>query len=1051
MLTRFATGSVGVQRDNEPLLHELVERRVTATPDAVAVVQGRTSVSYAALDRRANQWARRLRAAGAGPDVLVGVHLDRTTEMVAVLLGVLKAGAGYVPLDTAYPRERLELMADDAAMPLVVSAEPDLTLRTRRPVVVLTPDECDRDGPACRVRGGAVADNVAYVLYTSGSTGRPKGAALTHRNGTDLVLRVAETFGDDLDRVLAATSISFDCSMIEIFGALCHGGTVVLAETAMDIGTRNDGHGVRLLHTVPSVVDELLRTDRLPSSTRTAIVGGERLLPGVVERIYANSSIERLVNIYGPVECATYVTLAEVRRTAAGPPAIGRPATGARIHLCDRAGRLAEAGSPGEVYVGGPMLARGYLHRPSATAERFGPDPFGALPGQRLYRVGDLAYHDEAGELHFLGRVDDQIKVRGVRVEPSEVEGALLRHPAVVEAAVVGSTRLLTAFLVTSEPVAVAALRAFVGTCLPRPLRPDTYVMLDRLPRMPNGKVDRRQLATTAADEPPGCGAVLGSAAPRTALESTLARLWATALDRDDIGVDDNVFDLGGHSLIVLGVRARLNTELGAELPVRLFFEHPTISALAKELERLGDVEPGGAAPVYPATGTRPAPLSVNQRAIMARVRTRAGDPGLVFPLVVRLAGSLAPHALAAACTELARRHESLRTRIVDGVQHALAPRPVTVPLVDLSGLAPRTAEVVAAKLVADLIARPFVLTEGPLARFGLVRLRADLHVFAVTTHHLVSDAWSVETLSHQLVDVYSANLHGRAPTAPRPCQYVDWAIAQLEWLASDAGRGQLAYWRAELANLPVLGLRDGRRRATVPGDAIMLSFHIGADLTDRIGVLARSAGATRFMVLLTAFAVLLARRTAQTDVAIGCPTPGRPRPELESVIGPCHDALVLRVDLSGAPTFGELLARVRSRALDAYSRQDLPFAVLVDELGGGGPEHPLFQAGIGFQERPSLLNYPYSRQLLGRADVGDVTLSGFSQVPLPPTALDVELALAVDPAEELEGVLTCRSDVIDEAEIHVLAENYHGILDAATAEPDSPVADLRPLMRGLF
>lgn len=1037
--------------EHQPLLHQLFERHAATRPDAVAVVQHGMSISYEALDRQADRWARRLRAAGAQPEVLVGVHLARTPELVSALLGILKAGACYLPLDVDYPRERLELMADDSALRILVSDEDDLTLRTRLPLTVLRPSHGGRAATASPVRSAARPDNPAYVLYTSGSTGRPKGALLTHRNAADLVSRVGESFGDDLDRVLAATSICFDCSIIEIFATLGHGGTVVLAETAMDIGTRSEGQGVRLLHTVPSVVDELLRADHLPMSIRTVIVGGERLSSAVVERIYANSSIERLVNTYGPMECATYVTLTEVRDGTLGSPPIGRPASTARIHLLDPAAQPVPLGFPGEVYVAGPMVSRGYLHRPAMTAERFLPDPFGDVPGNRLYRTGDLAYGDDHGELFFFGRVDDQMKVRGVRVEPSEIEDVLCRHPGVAEAAVAGSTRRLTAFVVTPKPVDVAEVRAFVADRLPRPMRPDSYEVLDRLPRMPNGKVDRRRLAVLAPSQSVPCAAASELAAPRSRLETMLVTLWAAALERDTFGIHDNVFDLGGHSLTVLSVRAQLCTALGHDVPVRMFFDHPTLAELAEVVQR---AQPG-AAPRFPRQvttvcrrGLEPAPLSVNQRAILSRVRTSPDDPGLVFPLFVRLQGRTAAHALASACSQLLGRHDSLRTTIVAGadepMQQAQAPGSHQLPLVDLGGLGTAEAEEMAARLVARFISRPFAISAQPLSRFVLVRLGSDSHVFGVTTHHLVSDAWSIETLSHQLVGLYSASLHGRpATTAESALQYADCAVAQLDWLVSEAGHAQLTFWRRELDGLPTLGVPGDRERNAVPGHARQLSFHIGADLTGRVGNLARRADATRFMVFYSAFAVLLGRRSGQSDFAIGCPTSGRDRPELASVIGPCHDAFVLRVDLSGGRTFRELLRRVRERAIEAYSQRELPFAVLAAELGGAGSEHPLFQAAMGFQERPSLLNYPYSRQLLAREPVGDLEISGFSEVPLPPTALDIELALAVDPDGEIEGVLTCRSDVVDDEELHRLAATYCAILDAATARPHTPITGL--------
>ena len=1057
------------------LVHELVERQVATNPDAVAVVDGTGTLSYAALDARAAHWAARLRAFGAGPEALVGVHLERSAELLAVLLGVLKAGAGYLPLDPGYPRERLELLVDDLSVRLLVSDAAGLRLTTTEPVTVLAPDAdlagADVAGAVAGPDSVAVGpDNVACVLYTSGSTGRPKGAGLTHRNLTDLLARVRQNFGADLDRVLAATSVCFDCSVLEIFGPLSRGGAVVVAETAMDVATRPEAQGVRLVHAVPSVLDELLRTNRLPASVRTAIAGGERLLPGVVERIYASSSIQRLVNLYGPTECTTYSTLADVERSPVGPPSIGRPAGGTRVYLLDERNRPVRVGREGEVYIAGAGVSRGYLNRPGLTADRFVPDRLGDRPGQRAYRTGDVAYQDERGELHFVGRVDDQIKVRGVRIEPAEVEQALLGHPDVVEVAVVstgaGSRQRLTAHLVTARPLPAAALRAFAATRLPRSLRPDEFVFTDRLPRTGNGKVDRRRLrpaATSPGPAAPGC-ALPGE--PRTEVESLLVTLWAGALERSRIGVDDDVFDLGGHSLLALGVRAGLMQALVAELPVRPFFEHRTVATLATAVERLLTAAAPAPDPASVATAVvaarrtgAPVPLSPNQRAILARAQADPTEPGLVFPLVVRLAGAVAPASLATAFDRLVRRHDSVRMRVVsdpDGPHQMPEPaHPMPLSLVDLTaldraGIGSASAERVAHRQVAGLLARPFDLTTGPLLRAAVFRLGADDHVVATALHHLAADAWSIETLSHQLLGGYAAGIHGRPDATATdgdgavPVQYAELAAAQVDRLAAPAGQAQLAYWRSRLAGLPILGVPPPGHRDAPAAPARIGFTQLPAAVVDRLAAVSRAASATTFMALLAGYAVLLHRHTGQTDLAVGVPTSGRDQPGTATVLGPCDDALVIRVDLGGDPSFAVLVRRVAETALDAYSHPDVPFAVLAEQLRADGYAHPLFQASIVLQQRPSLLDPAYSAELMSRQPIGNVWMSGFADLSRPPTALDLELAM-FDNGDGLEAVLTGRADVLDESGIERLAARLGTLLAELTAHPDRPLSELEP------
>ncbi|HLX48052.1 MAG TPA: amino acid adenylation domain-containing protein [Streptosporangiaceae bacterium] len=1054
------------------MLHQLVERHAAAAPDAIAVMHRSQVMTYAALDAWATRWARRLRSLGIGPDATVGVHLDRTPELIAVLLGILKAHGAYVPLDPAYPREHLEYIVTDARLAALITGQ-GLAGPGPAAVPVLHPDADagaggHEPGHAAasrppRVTGPGSPGNLAYVLYTSGSTGRPKGVAITHANAVDLLHWTAEVFAADLERVLATTSICFDCHVLEIFGPLSWGGTVVLAEAPTDIGARLEGTQVRLIHSVPSIVNDLLDADRLPATVRTAIVGGEALWPGLAEKVYQRSSVERLVNLYGPAECTSYASMATVDRSPAGVLPIGRPVANTRIYILDPAGSPVTAGVEGEICIAGEGLARGYLHRPGLTAERFVPEPFSGRPGVRMYRTGDVGRHGDQGDLMFCGRIDDQVKIRGVRVEPGEVERALLEHAAVREAAVRaaggGGRGVLAAYVVPAGPgTSPQTLRAFLHRRLPAPLVPDVFVFLDRLPRTPNGKIDRRRLPAVV---PAPCAAAQPAAPARTPWEKVLAELWAGAFEAGDIGVDADLFGFGGHSLAALRVKARLSELLGQDVPVRLLFDHPTIAGMAAEIERRftpgppPDPRPGRATAWPPAASDRAA-LSPMQLAILNRADERADAAGLLLPVAVRLSGRLNTGALVQALAAVTQRHAVLRSVVAtqpDG-SHRLVPVPPpaarhpglphdVLPLADLRGMPRRRREEIAAVLAQALFARPLRVRADPPLRLGLLRLSDSEHVLLLALHHIAGDAWSVETLCHQVLSAYAAAVHGRATAVPAPVQYADWAAEQRRRLRSSAGQAQHAYWRSQLQDLPVLRLPgDGHRQA--PVGAIVRAFSlVPAAATREVREIGREERATPYMVLTAAFAVLLHQWSGQTDLVIGSPQTGRIRSELATVVGPCQDALVLRCDLSGDPSFRDVVRRVRDRVLAAHANSDVPFVLLTAEFGREPGRHPLYQASIVLQQWPSLLDPRYRELLFSREPIGDLQISEFMDGAAGSTALDVEMML-FEWDSELEIVLDCRGDVVPAGEVSTLAADFLTVLHDSLRHPGKQISEFR-------
>ena len=545
-------------------LHELVEAQAARTPSAVAVSHESEALSYAELDQRADELADRFRADGVGPEVVVGVRLPRTPELVVALLAVLKAGGAYLPLDPAYPAERLEFMLADAHAALLIDDNGIVDLGPRRPGGEPSPSQ------------------LAYLIYTSGSTGRPKGVMIEHRNAVAFIDWATRFFSRaELRRVLASTSVCFDLSIFEIFAPLSVGGTVVLVQDALQLAA-GAGQDISLLNTVPSALRELLDLRAIPPSVRTINVAGEPLANALAQQAYRLDHVDRVVNLYGPTEDTTYSTSCVVERGATEPPSIGRPIEGTSVVILDPRLELAAPGDSGELYIGGAGLARGYLGRPELTAERFIADPFSTTPGARLYRTGDRVRWRADGQLEFLGRLDRQIKLRGFRIELGELEAALLALPSVAAGVVLlredapGQSRLVAYVVARGDRVAPAELRRELARTLPEYMLPTVFVLLEALPLTPNGKIDRAALPApviSAADdtyEPPS-----------TQTERLLANIWSDVLGLPQIGRHANFFDLGGYSLKAFQVMARVRATFGVDVPAHSLFAAPSVAQLA--------------------------------------------------------------------------------------------------------------------------------------------------------------------------------------------------------------------------------------------------------------------------------------------------------------------------------------------------------------------------------------------------------------------------------------------------------------------------------------
>ncbi|MFL6293834.1 MAG: amino acid adenylation domain-containing protein [Thermoanaerobaculia bacterium] len=1046
----------------EGLVHEQIAEQAARTPDAVAVLGRGESWTYAELLARAAGLASHLRRLGVGPDVPVGIQMERSPSMVAAVLGVLQAGGAYLPLDPAYPEERRAFMlADSGAGVVITSLE---------------------GNPAGGPAASSLPDHLAYVLYTSGSTGRPKGVQVTHRNVLSFFAGMDAVLGTEPGTWMAVTSLSFDISVLELLWTLARGFRVVLPDEERPLGPQIAEHGATHLQCTPSLAQALDGEDL--RSLRKLLLGGEALPPALAAGLAGRLEGD-LLNMYGPTETTVWSATHTVE-AGEGPVPIGRPIANTRIYLLDRAGQPAPLGVPAELFIGGAGVARGYLARPDLTAERFVPDPFapgerdcpGGALGARLYRTGDLARwrvlaHDR-GELEFLGRLDHQVKIRGHRIELGEVEARLERHPGLARAVAVARDGQLVAYVVAhgQEPAPdTAELRGWVRSELPEAMVPSLFVHLDALPLTPNGKVDRKALPAPEAPRP-----AAEADAPRGLFEERLAAIWRDALGVDGFGRDADFFELGGHSLLVMKVVARVRTLLGVELPPRILFEAPTLAGLAariaeRALASQGEKEIGGAPAElgvltdgevrelldrtvrelggWPGLRSRAslaqAPLSFAQQRLWFLDRLEPGGSAYNLAGGIRLAGDLAVDALARALTEVVRRHEALRTsfqEVPGGAAQVVAPASTlwplwtSLPFVDLSSLSAAEREAALEEAAGSAARRPFDLSRGPLLRCLLVRLGEREHALALVVHHIVFDGWSFGVLIRELGRLYGLYATGRPALLPElPVQYADFAVWQREWLAGETLARQLSWWKELLTGAPaVLELPADRPRPAEPGRrGGRTSVPIPAGLRERLETAGRRLGLTPFMACLSAFLVLLARYSGQEDVVVGTPVAGRNQAEIEGLVGLFANTLALRGRLDGAPTLAQLAGRVRELALGAYAHQDLPFEKLVDELrlDRDVGRSPLFQVLFILQNAPR----------------PDWDLPGLSISPLTVETgrTPFDLVLTLVPREgELEARIHFDRDLFDEATAARMAGHYRNLLEAVAGAPaERPVSSL--------
>ncbi|MDJ0702180.1 MAG: amino acid adenylation domain-containing protein [Leptolyngbyaceae cyanobacterium MO_188.B28] len=1049
-------------------VHHQFEAQVALTPDAIAVEHDGQSLSYQQLNRRANQLARYLQILGAGPETLVGLHVERSLEMVVGLFGILKAGAAYVPLDPKYPSERLIYMATDAQLSILVTQQ---RLAVNLPTQATKMVRLDADWEKIdqmridNLDSGVKPENLAYVIYTSGSTGKPKGVMIEHQSLTSFT--TAAITGYEItqrDRVLQFASISFDAAVEEIYPCLTSGGTLVL------FPTETLGSVSRFLKQcwewrltvldLPTAYWRQLTTEfatanlGFPDSLRLVIIGGEQAPPEQASLWQKNvGNYPRLINTYGPTEATVVATLYKLPENSSPETGLKKVPIGKgfpHVQTCilDQHQQLVPVGVPGELHIGGVSLARGYLNRPELTGQKFIPNPFSSEPGARLYKTGDLVRYLPDGDIEFLGRIDHQVKIRGFRVELGEIEAVLARHPNVQETVVIAredssGNKYLAAYVVLHQTVDTAAneLRRFLKQQLPEYMIPQYFVALTAMPLTPSGKIDRQALP-----EPDKSQRSLETnfVEPRTPTEQQVAAIWTEILGTN-VGLHDNFFELGGHSLLATQLITRVREAFYVDFPLRRLFESPTVAGVSELIEAARDDQQGHIAPPIQAINRNgPLPLSFAQQRLWFLNQLQEGDSSYNMTAAARLTGNLDVATLEKAVQEIVQRHEVLRTRfpIVDGIPcQVIDPNlKVTLPVINLQDLpeAEQTAQL--QQSIIREAQHPFDLANAPLLRFTLFRLGDQSHRLIINLLHIISDAWSVGVCFREMATLYTAISQGElSPLPDLSIQYADFAHWQRQWLQGEILETQLNYWKQHLADAPpLLELPTDRPRPAVQSyRGAVECFSLDADLTAQLKQLGQRTGATLFMTLLAAFVVLLYRYSGQEDIVVGSPIANRNRPEIEPLIGFFLNTLALRTRLQDNPTFVDLLSQVRQIALDAYAHQDLPFEKLVEELQ---PQRslsysPLFQVMFVLQNTP--------RETL---ELPGLSLTRISERESVAARFDLTLFIS-ESDSGLTGMWRYNTDLFDAATIGRMSDHFQTLLTAILANPQQHVGEL-PLLQ---
>ena len=1044
------------------LIHQLFESQADQPPGPVAAIAGREELSYQLLDQRSNQFAHYLQNLGVGPETLVGIHMEPSLERLVAVFAVLKAGGAYVPFDPGYPKHRLAFMLDDAAVTVMLTEtrlRDALPLDTRTAICVDADRTAIDQMPTTRPVSSLVPENLAYILYTSGSTGKPKGVQISHAAVTNMLFSMREQLGLTADdRGLAVASLSFDMSVFDLFLPLSTGASVVIADRD-SAGDPNrllallEQNSATYLHATPATWRLLINSGWQCDRNFGIFCGGDALPADLAKQLLHRS--DRFWNLYGPTETTVYSATHRLTpnddRILIGSPIAN---TGLRI-MNDL--QPADRGQTGELHIGGAGLSRGYLKRPDLTAERFVPDPFSDTPGARLYRTGDVARVTNKGSIELLGRIDHQVKVRGFRIELGEIETVLAQHPAVKECVVLARSdhsgdSSLVAYLITQDKnnPAVDDLQSWLHERLPEYMVPAAFVFLDVLPLTANGKVDRLALSARERVRP---NVDTSFVAPRTATEMALQEIWKQTLDLDQVGINDNFFQLGGHSLIATRVVSQVREQFDIELPIRDMFASPTIGQLGALIDSAKNQGLQLLLPRIPAASRAgELPLSFPQERVWFIEQLFPQNLAYNFQSTLRLKGALDVDMLERSLTEIVRRHEIYRTTFpsVDGhpVQVIHDSFSVSLPVIDVTSLPESEREAEAKRQIDREIRQPFSLTQLPLIRWVLIRIDAEDHILVHIEHHLVHDGWSFNVFLNELIKLYTAFASGQAPQLPElPIQFADFAQWQRRWLSGEVAEKQLRYWRNKLqGSPPVLELPADRPRPAVQSfRGTSFRIELPLELCESLRAASRQHSVTLFMMLFGIFQILLERYTNQQEFVVGSGIANRRWPETETMIGMLVNTVALRADTSGDPAISELLHRVRETTIEAYANQDLPFELVVDSLQGQRDlsRNPLFQVMFNFHDA-SLVELKLPGLSL---DLVEVVSNGSAKFDLNVIVIPrSEQQVGSGSRRAAEGITVIweyNTDLFDASTIRKMADCYQLLLEQVAGNSERRISSL--------
>ncbi|MBW1781886.1 MAG: amino acid adenylation domain-containing protein, partial [Deltaproteobacteria bacterium] len=1061
---RFSYSNMTEADSPDVCIHQRFEYQALKHPDATAVLLDAHRLTYNELNQKANQLARYLRQIDVGEGTLIGLFVERSLDVITAILGVLKNGCAYVPLDPAYPEERLRHMINDCAFPVILTLS---HLREMLPQtgarIVCIDSEWGRiaqeksDNPL----SGRGPESLAYVIFTSGSTGRPKGVCCHHRGVMNLLsdFQNRQPLGPG-DICSWWTSLNFDVSVYEIFSPLMEGATLTIvpepmradAPTLMEWLHREEVTSAYLPPFMVADLDVSLREHPRKSVLRRLLVGVEAIPERLLNAIDRAVPDLHIINGYGPTEatvCATLYPISPENELHENTP-IGRPVQNMQVYLLDEAGQQVPEGSSGELCIGGVGVAVGYLNRPDLTAERFIRDPFSSKNGAKLYRTGDLARLMPDGNMEFLGRADFQVKFHGFRVELGEIEAHLRKYPAIREAVVLAledipGVKRLVAYVVCykGQEVSTQDLRESLKRSLPDYMVPSIFVALDRIPMTPNGKTDR-----SALPPPDGFNQLTAGGhaycEPRTPVEKQLARFFAEVLHREPIGLNDSFFELGGHSLLATQVVSRIRESFKVDLPVSAIFKAPTVEALARFVDGSGhEVQSTELPPIAHMEDDTTAPLSFSQLRQWYLDQLEPGTPAYNIPLAYRLKGPLDETAMVTAFEKIITRHQGLRTlfkkrdgqpvQIIESIQ-SFAPE-----IIDLRHVPEAERETEARTLCNQECHRGFDLSKDLLLRVLLLRLDLDNHVLMLTVHHIVSDGWSMGVIFREFMTLYDGYASGRSPDLPGlPIHYTDFARWQRKWMESETIRPQVDFWKHQLKGTPEgIDLPTDRPRPAVQSyRGASESIFLETELCEAIKSLTRKKGVTLFMLMLAALKTLLYRYSRQGDISVGTFIANRNRADIEGLVGFFINTLVMRTDLSDNPSFETLLDRVRETCLSAYAHQDLPFEKLLDEVK---PERNLSRTPL-FQVMMVLQNMPLPPLNLQGMACAPMELETFR------SNFDLTLWLyerGTETAPEIKMVLDYSTDLFDGTTIKQMLTCLRNLLVDAAADPSRRLSDL--------